>query len=146
MAPAFGNDTPVAVGVTICRSVEDPPTDFTVYDGVTEAAITFPPVEDTEMAGCKTGLGDAGSLCPSVVNADLAVSRCGRSAGPMVVTCSGVGLAAACGCAVLGARSIGCSPLSGGFSSTLPGAFCTPDILAKPINAAALQCTRPKVR
>lgn len=80
MVPAFGDDNPVADGVTICRNVdscgtEDPPTDFTVYDGVTEAAITFPPVEDTEMAGCKTGLGDAGSLCPSVVNADLAVSR-----------------------------------------------------------------------
>lgn len=99
MVPAFGDDTPVADGVTMCRSVEswgtdDPPTDLTVYDGVTEAATTFPPVEDTEMAGCKTGLEDAGSLWPSVVNADLAVSRCGRSAGPIVVTCNCVGLAA----------------------------------------------------
>lgn len=50
------------------------------------------------------------------------------------MTCSCVGLpataaATTCWCAVRGAKSIGCSPLSGGFSSMPPGAFCTPDIL-----------------
>lgn len=49
--------------------------DLTVYDGVTEAATTPPPEEETEMAGCKTGRGDAGSLWFSAVNADLDVSR-----------------------------------------------------------------------
>lgn len=101
---------------------------------MTEAATAPPAEEEPERAGCKMGLVEAGTRWLSVVNADLTVSRCGLSEGPMVVTCSCVGLpataaATTCWCAVRGAKSIGCSPLSGGFSSMPPGAFCAPDIL-----------------
>lgn len=65
-----------------------------MYEGVAEAATTPPAEEEPERAGCKMGLVDGGTLWLSVVNADFAVSRCGLSVGPMVVTCSCVGLPA----------------------------------------------------